>query len=75
MDILEIVIAVICAFGIYNLLNMLRENILFPKKVRNKVRAAVIYDGEGLENVCSYVNFLRREQKISPERLIFPKMI
>ncbi len=70
MDILEISVAVLAAFGLYSILDMLRTYIVFPSHIRKAVRAAVVYDENTYSKAVSYVNYLKREQKISPERLI-----
>ena len=70
-DFLEILVCVLAVFGAYTLLDMLKKSLLYPKKVRARLRGAVIVDGD--EDICGVVQYalcLQREQKISSERLI-----
>lgn len=70
-EILEIVAAVLAALGIYTVFGMLRIRLLFPRRVRRTLRAAVVVsDTSQLYEAAAYAAYLRREQKISPERLI-----
>lgn len=73
VEILEITVAVLAAFGVYSILEMLRFGLLFPRRIRENVRAAVVFDENTYRETVEYVNYLRREQKISPERLIIIK--
>lgn len=70
-DFLEILVCVLAVFGGYTLLDMLRERLLYPRRVRARLRGAVILDDD--DSICAvvqYASHLRREQKISSERLI-----
>ena len=69
-EIVEITVAVFCAFGIFSLFDMLKNLLLFPPKLRKKVRACVYFDTENVECVAAYADYLYREQKISSGRLI-----
>ena len=70
-EVFEIFAAVMAVFGIYTVLDMLRERLLYPRKIRRLIRAAVVIDEETpLAQIMSYVEYLRLEGKISPERLI-----
>ncbi len=70
-EIIEIFAAVMAVFGIYTVLDMLRVRILYPRKTRESVRAAVIADeNTNFADAVSYLGYLHRERKISPERLI-----
>ena len=71
VDLLEILVCVLAVFGAYTVLRMIKTNLLYPRKVRLRLRGAVVIDEE--ENVCAlarYAAYLRSEQKISSERLI-----
>ncbi len=70
-DFLEILVCVLAVFGAYTVLSMIKISLRYPKRVRSHIRAAV-FIGE-CDNVCAvlqYASYLRREQKISSERLI-----
>ena len=70
-EIIEIFAAVMAVFGIYTVLDMLRVRILYPRKVRATLRAAVVLgENANLCEAASYAKYLRLERKISPERLI-----
>ena len=73
VEMLEITVAVLAAFGVYSILEMVRFSLLFPRRIRKNVRAAVVFDENSYRETVAYVNYLRREQKISPERLIIIK--
>lgn len=69
--VLEIIVAMLAVFGGYTVLDMIRVRLLYPKKVRMRVRAAVVlFDKTELAGAADYARYLRREQKISSERLI-----
>ena len=70
MEMLEITVAMLAAFGLYSIFDLIRVSILFPKRIRKNVRVAVAFDENSFRETAAYVNYLRREQKISPERLI-----
>ncbi len=70
-EFLEIIAAVLAVFGIYCILDMVKVRILYPKHVRKLIRAAVVVsDKKQLCQAASYAAYLRKEQKISDERLI-----
>lgn len=71
LEVLEIFAAVMAVFGIYSVLDMIRLRLLYPKRVRMLLRAAVfVSTPEEMRAVSEYAAYLRREQKISGERLI-----
>ncbi len=70
MDILEIIVSVFCAFGIYAALGTLKEWILYPLGKRKNIRAAIIYDSSLPDSEIDYAKYLYRQQKISSGRLI-----
>ncbi len=70
-DFLEILVCVLAVFGAYTALSMIKTSLRYPKRVREHLRAAVFISE--CDNVCAvsqYAAHLRREQKISSERLI-----
>ncbi|MBQ8248283.1 MAG: hypothetical protein IJY93_00155 [Clostridia bacterium] len=70
-EVFEIFAAVMAVFGIYTVLDMLRERLLYPYKIRRLTRVAIIADENvPLAEIAAYVGYLSRERKISPERLI-----
>ena len=70
-DILEILVAMLAVFGGYTVLDMIRVRLLYPKSVRMMLRAAAYWDTyENVARACEYADYLKREQKISPEPLI-----
>lgn len=70
-EVLEIFAAVMAVFGIYTMLDMLRERLLYPQKVRRLLRGAVIIGNDTpIAEIAAYAGYLRRECKISSERLI-----
>lgn len=70
-DIFEIFAAMLAVWGAYSLLSELRALLIFPKKVRHMLRAAIIYKEAGkAAEAAAYADYLSREGKISPERLI-----
>ena len=69
-EMLEIIVAFLAVFGAWSLLKLLREALLFPKKVRTKVSAAVRNCDAGDRRALEYVNYLRAERKIAPGWLI-----
>ena len=71
-DVLEIFAAVLAAIGIASLLEKLRLLLLYPYKLRRRLRLAVIYnENENMTyELISYVKYLSREHKISDGRLI-----
>ncbi len=71
LEVLEIFAAVMAVFGIYSILDMIRVRLLYPKRVRMLLRGAVfVSTPEEMRAVSEYAAHLRREQKISGERLI-----
>lgn len=70
MELFEIAVAVLAAFGLYSLFELISFCILYPRRIRRSVRAAAVYDDETYREVAAYVGYLKREQKISPEQLI-----
>lgn len=70
-DILEILVAMLAAFGGYTVLDMIRVHLMYPKRVRLKLRAAIVSDTyANAVRAYEYANYLKREQKISAEPLI-----
>ena len=69
-ELLEIIVAFLAVFGAWSLIRCLRESILFPKKIRMSVAAAVRDGAEKDGRALEYVNYLRSERKIAPEWLI-----
>jgi len=67
---MEIIIAVLAVFGGYTILTMIKSSLLYPKRVRRKIMAAVFYDGEYPSEAAAYARYLRLCGKISSERLI-----
>ena len=71
IEILEIAVSVLAVFGAYTILDKLRFNLLFSKKVRMSVRVAIIFQNEEQARICAdYARALWREQKICDRRLI-----
>lgn len=70
MVILEIMLSVLAVFGGYTLVSMLKAALLYPKKIRKKVRCALIADGTDATAAAAYCRYLRLSGKISSERLI-----
>ena len=71
-DLIEIFAAMLAAVGIVSLFERLKLALMYPKKLRRRLRLAVIYndDVELNDELRSYVKYLAREQKISDGRLI-----
>ena len=71
-EMLEIIAAMLAAFGFWNLLHLFRDRLLYPGRIRRRVNAAVFIDNEvsDLPEIAAYVKTLRKEGKISSERLI-----
>ena len=71
-DLIEILAAVLAAFGIVSLFERLKCALMYPKKLRRMLHLAVIYNYgvELTDELRSYVKYLAREQKISDGRLI-----
>ena len=70
MDILEIIVSVFCAFGIYAALDTVKEWIMYPPGKRKNIRAAVIFDSQLSDGEIDYAKYLYKQQKISSGRLI-----
>lgn len=68
----EIIAAMLAAYGLWTLLHSLCDLMLYPRAVRRRVNAAVFINNESsdLPEIAAYVKTLRKEGKISPERLI-----
>ena len=66
-EFLEIIVAFLAVFGAWSLIRNLKESILFPKKVRMRV-AAAIHDGADRNDRA--LEYVRAERKIAPEWLI-----
>ena len=70
-DILEIFAAVLAVYGAYSLICMLRDAVLYPKRVRQLVHGAVDFEGEAqMRAAADWAAALKKDGKISPERLI-----
>ena len=71
-EIFEIIAAMLAAFGFWTLLHAFRDWLLFPREIRRRVNAAVYIDNESsdLAQIAAYVKTLKKEGKISGERLI-----
>ena len=71
-EIFEIIAAMLAAFGLWTLMHSLCDQMRFPRALRQRVNAAVFINNEtsDLPEIAAYVKTLRREGKISPERLI-----
>ncbi len=70
-EILEIIVAILACFGAYSLAYMAKTRLLYRKKTKKLIRAAVTYDDNiDFCEVISYVEYLRCEKIISDERLI-----
>ena len=69
-EFLEIIVAFLAVFGAWSLIRNLKESILFPKKVRMRVAAAIHDGADRNDRALEYVNYLRAERKIAPEWLI-----
>lgn len=70
-DLLEILVCVLAVFGAYTVLSMIKTRLMYSRRVRTQLRAAIfINDCEDICSVVRYASYLRREQKISSERLI-----
>ncbi len=71
MEFIEIFLSILTVFGGYCILDMIKFALLYPRSVRKRIRAAVILeDLAGLPGIYEYAKYLRRENKISGERLI-----
>ena len=69
-ELLEIIVAFLAVFGAWSLIRNLKESILFPKKVRMRVAAAIRDGSDQNDRALEYVNYLRAERKIAPGWLI-----
>ena len=69
-ELLEIIVAFLAVFGAWSLIRNLKESILFPKKVRMSVAAAIREGADRNDRALEYVNYLRAERKIAPGWLI-----
>lgn len=68
---MSIIVAILAVFGAYSILDMLRTNLLYPRRVRRSLRAAMVLPNEAdAIHTAQYAAYLRREQKISRGRLI-----
>ena len=65
-EFLEIIVAFLAVFGAWSLIRNLKESILFPKKVRMRVTAAIHDGADRNDRALEYVNYLRAERKIAP---------
>lgn len=71
LDFLEIVVCTLAVFGGYTILDMIKERLLYPKRVRSRLRGAVFFErGDDVCALADYARYLCREQKISSGRLI-----
>lgn len=71
-DVFEIIAAVLAAFGLWTLLHDLCDFLIYPARVRKRVNAAIYIEDDmsDVSEIATYVKSLRREGKISSERLI-----
>ena len=71
-EIFEILAAMLAAYGLWTLLRAFRDRLLYPKRVRQSVNAAVYIDNgcSDLEEISAYVKYLERDGKSSRGRLI-----
>ena len=61
----------LAVWGGYSLIARLRDALLYPKRVRQAVRAAVVYtDADALAEAARWAAALKKDGKISSERLI-----
>ena len=74
-ELLEIIVAFLAVFGAWSLIRNLKESILFPKKVRMSVAAAIREGADLNGRALEYVNYLRAERKIAPGWLFGQKVI
>ena len=74
-EMLEIIAAMLAAFGLWNLLHLFCDRLLYPGRIRRRVNAAVFIDNDvsDLPEIAAYVKTLAREDKISRGRLIIVK--
>lgn len=71
MELLEIFLSVIAVFGGYCILDMIKFRLMYPRSVRKNIRGAVILDSYAAPTEAAlYIKYLRKEGKISDERLI-----
>lgn len=71
MGLLEIFLSVIAVFGGYCILDMIKFGLMYPRRVRKNIRGAVILDSyTAPTEAVMYIKYLRKEGKISDERLI-----
>ena len=64
-ELLEIIVAFLAVFGAWSLIRGLRESILFPKKIRMSVSAA-IHDGVEKDGRAPLRKFCEREMESEP---------
>ena len=62
-EIFEILAAMLAAYGLWTLLRAFRDRLLYPKRVRQRVNAAVYIDNgcSDLEEIAAYVKYLERD--------------
>ncbi len=71
-EILEIIAAVLAVYGFWQILYLIRGEILYPRRIRRRVNAAIYIDNDtsDLPEIATYVKSLAKEGKISRGRLI-----
>ena len=70
-EFIEIFLSILTVFGGYCILDMVKFGLLYKKRIRRRLRAAVILeDCEELPQILEYAKYLRGQNKISEERLI-----
>ena len=71
-EIFEIIAAVLAVYGFWQILYLIREEILYPRRIRKRVNAAIYIDNgtSDLPEIAAYVKSLAKEGKISRGRLI-----
>lgn len=71
-DLFEIFVAVFAVFGFWKFLHGVVDMILYPPRIRRLIYLAVYIDncGRNMPEIAAYVKSLRREGKVSGERLI-----
>ncbi len=71
MEFIEIFLSILAVFGGYCILDMIKFGLLYKKRIRKNLRAAVILeDTKDLQQIYDYAKYLRTQDKISRERLI-----
>ena len=71
-EVFEIIAAVLAVYGFWQILYLIREEILYPRRIRRRVNAAIYIDNDtsDLSEIAAYVKSLAKEGKISRGRLI-----